>query len=48
MSSQRNKKRVARPRAGAELVLSMRRGRTIKNKKVLQSKYACRKKEPDV
>jgi hypothetical protein len=36
-------KEVVRPRVGAEVVLSMRRGRTMKDKKHLQVKYACRK-----
>jgi hypothetical protein len=36
-------KEVVRPRAGAEVVLSMRRGRTMKDKKLLASKYACRR-----
>jgi len=37
------KELTVRPRAGAEVVLSMRRGRVMKDKKLLASKYACRK-----
>jgi hypothetical protein len=37
------RKLTVRPRAGAEVVLSMRRGRTMKNKKLSASKYACRR-----
>jgi hypothetical protein len=36
-------KEVIKPRIGAEVVLSMRRGRVMKDKKILASKYACRK-----
>jgi hypothetical protein len=37
------KELAVRPTQGAEVVLSMRRGRTMKDKKILASKYACRK-----
>ena len=40
-------KKIKKPTLGAEIVLKMRRGRTMKDKKHYLKKYCCRKTKGD-